>query len=194
MGKVWITSTHYNQESTDDVVVCPLLKIEHIVYSIGSNDYMSLIATSSHALHNVTRESFPKLQKIYTVGDTAFSIARSIFNLSVNNYENVDALMMSLDSSLSPVLYLRGEDISKDIRNILSFRSIKVEEIVAYRAVAINELPSHILDMLKRGSISEIRVYSRRGYEALMRFAKNIKDINIVFVPEILKLKCLSIT
>lgn len=67
------------------------------------------------------------------------------------------------------LLYLRGADITQDIASILRREGVRIEEHIAYEALARTVMAPAMLQALNRGKIDGVLFYSARTAEIFVR-------------------------
>ncbi len=152
----------------------PLIEVKQRKVDLPNLDaYDEVIVTSQHG-----RYALPKNYKCYDIG-TCTPTARDLAEKIIND---------SLDKKLR-FLYVRGADISFDMKSALENHGHEVDEIVSYDAVANHDLSSDFLTVLKNNEISAITFFSKRTAEI---FIKSVYKYKIIDDLKDIKVLCIS--
>ena len=73
----------------------------------------------------------------------------------------------------SPLLYLAGEEISRDLAGELREQGFAVTTHIAYRMVPAKSLPGEVVDGFAAGRIEAVLHYSRRSAQAFVEAARS---------------------
>lgn len=127
-----------------------------------------LVFTSANAVRAFAQKSETRANPIFTVGrNTAAEAVRAGFTNVETASGTVDDLADLLSKSTSttklPPLYVRGEEISKDLKAILARKGGILEEIVVYRSIPAQNLSINLLKALDNREIEAILFFSARG-------------------------------
>ena len=123
-----------------ECLINPLLEISYETRSINFSNYDRVLLTSRHAVRSLVNKSltFSK-KKVHACGRSTYAEVREfapeneyIFHESVNDL--VDAFRSSTPIDDSKMLYLRGRDVTVDLKSIFQGTSIEIEDSVEYIA------------------------------------------------------------
>jgi len=175
--KILITrSGEDSGELTEDVLAAgfeplhePLLTIEHV--SEGWPDIAAdapLIFTSSHGVQAYAAHSGERGHPVYTVGRNTAETARALgfanIETAAGNLEDLVEMLSRLpERALISAFYLRGADISGDLRQILGKKGIKIDEFIAYTAHPVEDLGLTLLKSFDNREIYAVLLFSSRG-------------------------------
>ncbi len=146
-----------------DFLIEPMMKIENKDITLPDlANYDGVITTSLHA-----RKIIPANKKCYNVGDYA-DTARELTEKIINENK----------SEKRRFLYLRGKDISFDIKGVLEAKSHIVDEIICYEARAVDKFSQDFLDYLSNNNISAISFFSKRTANIFIKLVYKYKIID----------------
>jgi uroporphyrinogen-III synthase len=168
-----------------EVLLAPALRLEPIPLPPGhAADYGAVIVTSANALRAVAPQltAHPLLKlPLFAVGEqTAAAARRAGFAEVISADGDAHALRECVVHSIraapaeraSPLLYLAGADISRDLAGELGARGIDVVTRTTYRMVPIARLPRDISDACTANRIEAVLHYSTRSARAFLEAAR----------------------
>lgn len=129
-------------------IIAPVLRIEPLAapHSLRAD---AVLLTSRHAAHALAY--LPKNLSVYCVGDATATAAKAQgFTHVIAGTGDVLALLPQLVATLakeSHLLYPCGEETRVDVKTLLSAQGIHVTPTIAYRAVAIENIPQSLRDI-----------------------------------------------
>jgi len=164
-----------------DVVLAALLEIEAIADAqIGSGPWSAVIVTSANAVRAI--EAHPRRAellalRLFAVGRRTEAAARAAGFEDVivgggNAQELARSIGQSVHTSRAPLLYLAGEDRSRDLAGDLAAYGLLVRTVVVYRASKAGGLPADVAPALTAGTIDGVLHFSRRSAEAYLDGAR----------------------
>ncbi|PZQ45259.1 MAG: hypothetical protein DI551_07895 [Micavibrio aeruginosavorus] len=151
----------------------PILKIEPIDVDLPEIEQgEALVFTSGHAIEVFAERSGRRNIPVYTVGRNTADIARQNgFTNIVNAAGTVDDLAEILKivakSGEIDLIYLRGEDVSQDLRGILNKNGVNLREFTLYRAILADSLSLALLKAIDQRALEAVMLFSARGALAL---------------------------
>jgi uroporphyrinogen-III synthase len=154
-----------------DVVLAPLLRIETIDdVDFGEGPWAAILLTSANAVRALVPQRRNELTRlpVFAVGSRTAEAARAAGFSTIISAEGSAADLArvtseQLGAGRAPLLYLAGSDRARDLAADLSERSIRVETVVVYRALAATRLPALARQALQTRSLDGILHYSRRS-------------------------------
>lgn len=147
----------------------PILGIEYLETNWNNHDPTApLVFTSAHAVRAFSKATAGREPRVYTVGTNTAEAAQVAGFTDIRNAagtsEELVALLQNEDKqALSGLIYVRGEDISRDLKGNLEEKGIDLHEIVAYKANPAQNLSIKLLHALDRRQIKAVVVFSARG-------------------------------
>lgn len=93
-------------------------------------------------------------------------------------------------------LYISGEHINTDIGQVLATQDMAVERIIAYQAIATEELSDTLIEQLKRGQIDGVSFMSPRAAQIFISLAqknnliKHLQEIDAFCLSESIAQAC----
>ena len=168
-----------------DVVAAPMLRFEAFGFADETETpYGGIIATSANAVRAVEAQlaNSPLLKlPMFTVGERTAAVARDAGFSKVLSADGDAATLRDLVvetakakklKKKSPLLYLAGEEISRDLAAELREQGFEVTTHIAYRMVPARSLPGEVVDGFAAGRIEAVLHYSRRSALAFVEAAR----------------------
>ncbi len=171
-----------------NIICAPLFALSPIreekILDIKPEDkYGAIIISSKNAIISLKLSGqMNKLKNlpIYSVGKISAKKAKKEgFEKVFSAKGDIDSLLKLIkehkENLSSPLLYLRGKNITKNIKPILKNHAIIVEEQIIYEMQPIEKSQQIITDFLKNNKPSIINIYSLRGAETILKQIRQIK-------------------
>jgi len=203
---VLVTRPHPDDEATAnglrgrgfEVLLAPMLRFEAVPFhDDGEADYGAVIVTSANALRGIESqlEGTPLLKlPLFAVGEHTASAARGA------GFENVipaggdagalrDLVLARVKTrelkKTSPLLYLAGADLARDLAGELGERGFTVVTQTTYRMTAVPGLPYEVSDAFAANRIEAVLHYSRRSARAFLEAARaSGVEITALSIPQ----------
>jgi uroporphyrinogen-III synthase len=163
-----------------DVIVMPVLQIEFIPDpELGGDAFDALVLTSVNALRALAqhqRSSELKGLPVYTVGRRTAEAARAIGFAPISadgNQHDLVALIVAHSHPGARLLYIAGEHRTGDLGAALAPKGLKVDTVVAYRAVPVLHLGAEAAHAFATGRLDGVLHYSRRSAVAFLQVAES---------------------
>ena len=172
------------------VLIFPLLEIEFLKTGVNLKDADVLVFTSVYALEKLNMESMNFETPVFAVGQRCDEFLKKIGIRNTFIFSNVTQLLNSLKAfcrNKRPLIfYLRGDEISYDLKGDLLKHSLNCEEYVVYkqkRSIQKKELDN----VLARKHLEGIALFSEKSVDNLMRGAssQNLDKIFFCFSKKI---------
>lgn len=150
-------------------LVEPVLHIEFLKPELPEMDKDTpLVFTSSNGVRGYCRVDDRRSSPVYAVGrNTADEARRSGFQRIESAFGTVEELVELMTGparvNLKPPLYIRGAEISQDLKALCAVRDLTINEIVAYRADPAEKLSIDLLKKADSREIAAVMVFSPRG-------------------------------
>jgi uroporphyrinogen-III synthase len=184
------------------VVLAPMLRFEPVAYHDDHDArFGAVIVTSANALRAIeTRLAGSPLLKLplFAVGEHTAEAARAAGFAQVVS-ANSDAaglrecILASVKAKLlkktSPLLYLAGADLARDLPGELGQRGLTVVTQTTYRMVAVAHLPEEARKAFAADEIEAVLHYSRRSARA---FIEAVREAGVEISALSLPQYCLS--
>lgn len=152
------------------VVLAPMLQIEPVQASLDAGRWSAIMMTSGNAARAIAQHSARTALAglpVFAVGRQTAVAAREAGFADVVSAEgdagDLAQLVRTRASKHGPLLYLAGNDISRDLAGELAKSGIAVETVVIYRAEAVGALPDDAREALASGALDGVLHYSRRS-------------------------------
>jgi uroporphyrinogen-III synthase len=167
-----------------EVVAAPMLRFEPFGFAEEAEAYGGIIVTSANAVRAVESQlaNSPLLKlPLLAVGDRTAATARAagfgkVFSADGDASALRDLVVETAKAKKlkkkSPLLYLAGEEISRDLAGELRERGFEVVTHIAYRMVPAKSLPDEVVDGFAAGRIEAVLHYSRRSARAFVDAAR----------------------
>ncbi len=178
----------------------PLLQIKYfpIPGSLVQKKWTGIFVTSQHALWAL-RDNVTFLQGIplWCVGEKTASLAKKLgfqrIQEAQGSVENLQEIFLNkANTSLWPFLYIRGQEVSKDLKANLELYGYQVEEYIAYEAMPCSNFSVSVQKAFQENTIRGVCLFSIRGAETFFTlmekcgFSRTKKDIILFCLsPEI---------
>lgn len=195
MKKILITRSKHNCKALSKFLVAqnfqvfsePLFKVkkfcdqaylENINNKFAINKSLALIITSQNALACLSKIKFDKEILIFAVGKKT---AQAINKLG---YVNVHYPLQSCADELfkmiinfkfknhTSLLYLRGEQVSFNFKEMLLRYGFKVEELIVYKTIKLQNFSQPFCDEVKKNSFEMVIIFSQKSLELFFLLVK----------------------
>jgi uroporphyrinogen-III synthase len=180
------------------VLTAPMLRFEPVAFRDDEDArYGAIIVTSANALRGLTPHlKASRLLKLplFAVGERTAAAARDI------GFENVIAadgdasrlryLMLTAVKAkelkkASPLLYLAGADLARDLSGELGERGFTVITHTTYRMAPVSSLPRETSEAFAANRIEAVLHYSRRSARAFLEAARSAGvEISALAIPQ----------
>jgi uroporphyrinogen-III synthase len=203
---VLVTRPHPDDETTAaslrgkgfEVLLAPMLRFEAVAFQDDADArYGAVIVTSANALRGIEPHlEGSRLLKLplFAVGEHTASIARSLGFSQVIPAEGGaaslrDAVLAGARAKTlkktSPLLYLAGADLARDLAGELGERGFTVVTHTTYRMIPISSLPREVCDAFAASRIETVLHYSRRSARAFLEAARaGGVEISALAIPQ----------
>src|SRR6266581_1011586 len=173
-----------------EVMLAPMLRFEPVAFhDDGDARYGAVIVTSANALRGIaphlegSRLQGSRLLKLplFAVGEhTASAAHRAGFDNVIPANGDAASLRDSVLASVkakelkkaSPLLYLAGADLARDLAGELDERGFTVVTHTTYRMIPVSSLPREACEAFAASGIEAVLHYSRRSARAFLDAAR----------------------
>lgn len=150
-------------------LISPILKVKFLKPSnLDLSSYDLAILTSKNAL----RKKISMPSKILVVGQTLEKLSLKYYPSSqVLSFGNAKDLSAHLSKIMRPddkIIYLRGKDITKDLKKTFKTKCKIFDEQILYKTVVVKDYPLSVFDL-----VSSVAVYSLKTAKALNKIITN---------------------
>jgi uroporphyrinogen-III synthase len=203
---VLVTRPHPDDEATAaalrakgfEVMLAPMLRFEPVAFhDDGDARYGAVIVTSANALRGIaTHLEGSRLLKLplFAVGEhTAAAAHRAGFDNVIPANGDAASLRDSVLASVkakelkkaSPLLYLAGADLARDLAGELDERGFTVVTHTTYRMIPVSSLPREACEAFAASGIEAVLHYSRRSARAFLDAARaGGVEISALAIPQ----------
>jgi uroporphyrinogen-III synthase len=208
---VLVTRPHPDDEATAaalrakgfEVMLAPMLRFEPVAFhDDGEARYGAVIVTSANALRGIaphlqdSRLQGSRLLKLplFAVGEhTASAAHRAGFDNVIPANGDAASLRDSVLASVkakelkkaSPLLYLAGADLARDLAGELDERGFTVVTHTTYRMIPVSSLPREACEAFAASGIEAVLHYSRRSARAFLDAARaGGVEISALAIPQ----------
>jgi uroporphyrinogen-III synthase len=185
-----------------EVLLAPMLRFEPVAFDDDENldeevRYGAVIVTSANALRGIEAQlKASQLLKLplFAVGEHTAAAARTI------GFETVvpatggaaglrDLVLASVKAKTlkkaSPLLYLAGADLARDLAGELGERGFTIVTQTTYRMVPLSGLPRETCDAFAANRIEAVLHYSRRSARAFLESVRAAGvEISALAIPQ----------
>ena len=163
-----------------EVVLAPMLRFEPVAFHDDGDAYGAVVVTSANALRAIAPRlpGSPLLKlPLFAVGDHTADAARGCgFANVISAKSDADGLRERVLASVkakalkktSPLLYLAGADLARDLPGELGERGFTVVTQTTYRMVAVPSLPDEARRAFAANEVNAVLHYSRRSARAFL--------------------------
>lgn len=176
-------------------VISPVLGIEYKDTKWPDiSGYQGIIATSVYGVESLSKAFEGRDVPLYLVGKNTSAAAAdlgfsAIRKTAINAQTLADEITADIDNKAQPFLYVRGEDISFQMKDALSSEGIVVDEHIAYSAEAITMLSVDVQGALKNKAIGAVPFFSVRSAKI---FIENVEKAGLSEHLKGIKALCIS--
>ena len=203
---VLVTRPHPDDEATAsalrakgfEVMLAPMLRFEPVAFHDDEDArYGAVVVTSANALRGIAPHlEGSRLLKLplFAVGENTASAAhRAGFDNVIPADGDAASLRDSVLASVktkelkktSPVLYLAGADLARDLAGELGERGFTVVTHTTYRMIPVSSLPREACDAFAASGIEAVLHYSRRSARAFLDAARaGGVEISALAIPQ----------
>ena len=203
---ILVTRPHPDDEATAlslrargfEVLLAPMLRFEPVAFDDDAEmRYGAVIVTSANALRGIERQLRDRgLLKLplFAVGEHTAAAARSVGFETVipanGGAESLRDLVLASAKAkalkkTSPLLYLAGADLARDLAGELGERGFTVITHTTYRMIPVSSLPREACDAFAASRIEAVLHYSRRSARAFLEAARaGGVEISALAVPQ----------
>jgi len=208
---VLLTRPHPDDEATAaalrakgfEVMLAPMLRFEPVAFHDDEDArYGAVIVTSANALRGIaphlqdSRLQGSRLLKLplFAVGEhTASAAHRAGFDNVIPANGDAASLRDSVLASVkakelkkaSPLLYLAGADLARDLAGELGERGFTVVTRTTYRMIPVSSLPREACEAFAASGIEAVLHYSRRSARAFLDAARaGGVEISALAIPQ----------
>jgi uroporphyrinogen-III synthase len=204
---VLVTRPHPDDENTAsalrargfDVLRAPMLRFEPLGFRDDeATHYDAVLVTSANALRGLTPQlSGHRLLKLplFTVGEHTASVAHQMGFEKIIAADGdaarlrdrvLEAVKTKTLKKTSPLLYLAGADVARDLAGELGAHGLSVVTQVTYRMVPVTSLPREVSEAFVVNGIEAVLHYSRRSARAFLEAARAAGvEISALAIPQI---------
>ncbi|THD54686.1 MAG: uroporphyrinogen-III synthase [Bradyrhizobium sp.] len=203
---ILVTRPHPDDETTAaglrargfDVLLAPMLRFEAAAFHDDSDaHYGAVIVTSANALRGIESQlkASPLLKlPLFAVGEHTAEAARRIgFEQVIPAKGDAASLRDLVAASVkakalkktSPLLYLAGADLARDLAGELGERGFTVVTQTTYRMIPLSSLPRETCDAFAANQVEAVLHYSRRSARAFLESVRAAGvEISALSVPQ----------
>jgi uroporphyrinogen-III synthase len=159
-----------------DVLLAPLLRMQSVDFKVADEPYAAVVMTSANAARALAEH--PQAARLvtfaaFTVGRHTADAAgaagfREVHSASGDQRDLAALIRARLPGATTPLLYLAGEDRAGDLAGDLASTGLRVDTVVAYRAVKTTRFPSDVETALTARALDGVLHFSRRTAEAYL--------------------------
>jgi uroporphyrinogen-III synthase len=203
---ILVTRPHPDDETTAaglrargfEVLLAPMLRFEPAVFHEDADaHYGAVIVTSANALRGIEPQlkasQWLKLP-LFAVGEHTATAARGIgFEQVISAKGDAASLRDLVTASVkakalkksSPLLYLAGADLARDLAGELGERGFTVVTQTTYRMIPLSSLPREVCDAFAANRVEAVLHYSRRSARAFLESIRAAGvEISALSVPQ----------
>ena len=165
------------------VLIFPLLEIEFLKKSVNLKEADALVFTSVYALEKLNLELQNFEKPIFAVGQRCDELLKRRGAINIFIFSNVKQLLNSLkhyyENRIPRVFYLRGDEISYDLKADLLKHGFNCEEQVVYKQ-KWNIQKKELDKVLAGENLEGIALFSEKSVDSLIKSAQS-RNLNKIF-------------
>ena len=165
------------------VLIFPLLEIEFLKKSINLKEADVLVFTSVYALEKLNMELQNFEKPIFAVGQRCDELLKKLGATNTFIFSNVKKLLNGLKHCYGKkrplVFYLRGDQISYDLKADLSKHDFNCEEYIVYKQRR-NIQEKELDKILARKNLEGIALFSEKSVDSLIKSGHR-RNLNKIF-------------
>lgn len=166
------------------VVKEPLMEISFLdAPSLSLDSYQAILTTSSMAIRALARISTNKNIPLWCVGEASKQAAQELGFENIltpeRHKENAQGLIARIKENLhfdkGPLLYIRGDHIQTDLKEILNIFGYRIDSMILYNSVSKNVFSDQVKDFLSTQhnySIKGITFFSLRTVDIFFKLCQ----------------------
>jgi uroporphyrinogen-III synthase len=203
---ILVTRPHPDNETTAaglrergfEVLLAPMLRFEPASFHDDADaQYGAIIVTSANALRGIESQlkDSPLLGlPLFAVGEHTADVARDfgfghVISAKGDAATLRDSVLAGVRSKTfkkaSPLLYLAGADLARDLAGELGERGFTVVTQTTYRMIPVSSLPQQTCDAFAANEIEAVLHYSRRSARAFLEAVRAAGvEISALSVPQ----------
>lgn len=161
-----------------NVLCTPFIAVSFDDFTLSDlSAYAGLIFTSANAVRALQGRAYSPDIPAYCVGTQTMEAAQKAGFTKVYNADGEAGdltELLSKQSNDKPFLYLRGRDISQDLK---ALRPLNIDDIIVYHTDKIEEIPTEVASLLQAGQVNHVLFFSTRTAQAFMDWVKATKGV-----------------
>ncbi len=203
---ILVTRPHPDDETTAtglrargyEVLLAPMLRFEPLAFHADADaQYGAVIVTSANALRGIEPQlKGSRLLKLplFAVGEHTATAARANgFEQVISAKGDAATLRELVTASVkakalkktSPLLYLAGADLARDLAGELGECGFTVVTQTTYRMIPLSSLPREVCDAFAANRIEAVLHYSRRSARAFLESVRAAGvEISALSIPQ----------
>ncbi|QOD38623.1 uroporphyrinogen-III synthase [Candidatus Wolbachia massiliensis] len=146
------------------VFIEPMFSIKHLQPDISVDEFDVIISTSKNSVKAFSQISRVDDLPIITIGNSTMQTAKDLgFSDIISADSNVDGLISFIKnyySSAIKFLYIRGQEVSCDLKKRLSEEGFNVREVILYKTIIKRSLTNRCKNLLSGGKINSVVFFS----------------------------------
>ncbi|APR98243.1 uroporphyrinogen-III synthase [Wolbachia endosymbiont of Folsomia candida] len=146
------------------VCIEPIFTIKYLHPDISADEFDVVISTSKNSVKAFSHICKVDDLSIITVGNSTMQIAKDLgFSHILSADSNVDGLVAFIKvhySSEIRFLYIRGQEVSCDLKKRLSDENFHVREVILYKTIIKKSLTNRCKNLLLDGKIDSVAFFS----------------------------------
>lgn len=173
----------------------PILNVEYLDADFDDvTSDVPLVFTSSYGVRAFAQKCENRGNPVYTVGRSTAETARILGFSSIecaagNADDLIELLLQRQTTGLTSPIYVRADEISKDLRVVLAKNSMNMSEIIAYKTIPAENLSLNLLKSIDRSEIYAVMLFSNKGARI---FGELIEQYGRTFRMKGIKALCIS--
>lgn len=165
-------------------ISAPLLEIEFTKNLILPKNYNTFIFTSSYAVRAIKNVKISKQVSAFCVGNKTSTEAEKlgfdVYNANGDSKDLLNLIKKKLILKKSKILYLRGKNITMDLKKELEKVGFNVDQYIVYTQKEL-KLNNEILNKIHNGKINSAAFFSSNSVKSFKKSVQNIPKDFFIF-------------
>ncbi|WCR58465.1 uroporphyrinogen-III synthase [Wolbachia endosymbiont of Ctenocephalides felis wCfeJ] len=146
------------------VYIEPIFTVKYLHPDISAYEFDVVISTSKNSVKAFSQICKVDNLTIVTVGNSTMQTAKDLgFSDIISADSNVDGLISFIKNHYSTevkFLYIRGQEVSCDLKKRLSEEGFNVREVILYKTIIKRSLTNRCKNLLSGGEINSVVFFS----------------------------------
>lgn len=148
------------------VYIEPLFTIKYLQHDVPIHEFDVVISTSKNSIKAFSQSCKTHDLPMITVGNSTMQAAKDLGFADITSADgDVDGLISFIKASYSDktrFLYIRGQEVSCDLKKKLSEENFNIKETILYKTIIKKNLTNRCKNLLLNGKVNSAAFFSSR--------------------------------